>query len=168
MLLCSVPPGARPGKTNIHCLHQHLGTQTGTHGQTPLSGHTFTQSTTGARRICPNKDRHRHTQSVTPTCTTTHTRTRKTAAEVLLHSTPRAHGGENIHNTQTHRNTLLHTTTAPPHTMHTHTHYAHARTGNGNGGTMVKSGNIKVNLRSGAALPQERTRTHTRTSNRIL
>lgn len=52
----------------------------------------------------------------------------------------------------------LHTTTAPPHDTHTHT-----RTDNGNGGAVVKSGNIKVDLRSGAALPQERTRTHART-----
>lgn len=44
----------------------------------------------------------------------------------------------------------------------------HARAGNGNGGAMVKSGNIKVDLRSGVALLQERTRTHARTSNRIL
>lgn len=49
--------------------------------------------------------------------------------------------------------------------MHTHTH---ARTEHRNGVTVVKSGNIKVNLRSGVALLQERTRTHARTKNRIL
>ena len=60
-----------------------------------------------------------------------------------------------IHRRHPHRNTLLHTTTAPPHDTHTH-----ARAGNENGGAMVKIGNIKVDLRSGAAALQERTRTH--------
>lgn len=45
--------------------------------------------------------------------------------------------------------------------MHTHARTSRER-------TMVKSGNIKVDLRSGAAALQERTRTRIRTRNRIL
>ena len=68
-----------------------------------------------------------------------------------------AHGGK-IYITLTHRSTH------PPHRTHhcttVHDTHTHARAGNGNGGAMVKIGNIKVDLRSGAAALQERTRTH--------
>ena len=73
-----------------------------------------------------------------------------------------AHGGE-IYITLTHHThhteTQHCTATAPP-------HYAHTRTRTGRKRKrrcMVKSGNIKVDLRSGAAVSQERTRTHART-----
>ena len=75
----------------------------------------------------------------------------------------RAHGGKYTHTllAPTHRH-------IPPlhrHTMHTHTR---TREGHRNGVTVVKSGNIKVNSRSGVAVSQERTRTHIRTRSRIL
>ena len=112
------------GRSERTLRHTERDTQTDTHGCTLSCDIPLYGQPQGARRICPNKDRHRHTQNVTPTCTTTHTRTRKTAAETLLHSTPPGARRENIHNTQTHRNTHLHRHC----TATQRTHYAHART----------------------------------------
>lgn len=78
-----------------------------------------------------------------------------------------AHGGE-IYITPKHTETHCYIPPLHRHTMHTHTH-THTRTnGQRKRRVVVKSGNIKVDLRSGAAASQERTRTHARTSNRIL
>lgn len=127
-------------------------------------GHTFTRLTSGRtadmsqQRQTPthtecdidlHHNAHTHTQDG-GRGTSAQLTTGRTAGKIYIRHQHTLH-----HQTETH---TLHTTTAPPHDTHTHT-----RTDNGNGGAVVKSGNIKVDLRSGAALPQERTRTHART-----
>ena len=133
-------------------MRQHIGTQIGTHGQTPLSGHTFVQLTPWRTAdMSQQRQTPTHTECDIDLHTHAHARRRQRYFCTVHH---RAHGGKNIHNTQTHRSTHY---TATRHTQRTRTH---TRAGNRNGGTVVKSGNIKVNLRSGAAVSQERTRTH--------
>ena len=92
-----------------------------------------------------------HTQITTPLHHNAHTHTQDNGRDTPAQYTTGRTAGK-IHRRHPHRNTLLHTTTTRTHT--------HARAGNGNGGAMVKIGNIKVDLRSGAAALQERTRTH--------
>lgn len=173
MLPCSAPQSAR--RENTHTLlasaHRHTDrdTRTETHGQTPLSGHTFTQLTTGRTAdMSQQRQTPTHTECDTDLHHNAHTHTqdggRGTSAQC---TTGRTAGKIYIRHSHTtlHHHTETHcyippqnTDTAPPHDTHTHT-----RTDNGNGGTMVKNGNIKVDLRSGAAVFQERTRTRTRT-----
>lgn len=134
--------------------------------------HTFVWLTTGRTAdMSQQRQTPIHTECDTDLHHNAHTHTQDGGRDTPAQYTTGARR-ENIQNTHTHytHHTQKHIATyhhCTATTRHTRTR-THARTGNGNGVAVVKSGNIKVDLRSGAALSQERTRTHIRARNRIL